>query len=195
MGQLPNYCVEAGNPVFANTTLDLFGPFEIKIAPRTIKEAWCCIFTCMTSRAIHLELYTEKSTDMFLMAFRRFVCLRGHPKLVWSDRGTNFVGAQEYLRDMVHNCNVTKVKSNLTEQGIMFEWVWNVPKASYMNGVVESLIKSVRRTLENMCKTSVPCVEQHLGGASYHIQRSDNGTKLQSGASRTRRVGQSKTPL
>ena len=61
------------------------------------------------------------------MAFRRFACLRGHPKLVWSDRGTNFVGAQAYLQEMVRSWNVTKVKSNLAEQSTTFEWVWNVP--------------------------------------------------------------------
>lgn len=160
MGQLPNYRVEASHPAFANTALDFFGPFEVKVARRTIKEAWCCIFTCMTSRAIHLELCTDKSTDTFLMAFRRFACLRGHPKLVWSDRGTNFVGAQEYLREMVCSWNTTKVKSNLAEQGTTFKWVWNVPKASHMNGVVESLIKSVRRALESTCKMAAYTEEQ-----------------------------------
>ena len=101
MGQLPSYRTDANNPAFANTALDLFGPFEVKVRRKTIKEAWCCIFTCMTSRAVHLKLCTDKSTDTFLMASRRFVCLRGHPKLVWSDHGTNFVGSQRYLHEMV----------------------------------------------------------------------------------------------
>ena len=48
----------------------------------------------MTTRAIHLELVTDKSTDAFPMAFRRFVCTRGNPNVCWSDCGSNFVGAQ-----------------------------------------------------------------------------------------------------
>ena len=143
MGQLPSYRTDANNPAFANTALDLFGPFEVKVKRKTIKEAWCCIFTCMTSRAVHLELCTDKSTDTFLMAFRRFVCLRGHPKLVWSDRGTNFVGSQRYLHEMMQEWDIPKIKSNFAEFGTSFEWCWNVPKASHMNEVVESLIKSV----------------------------------------------------
>ena len=81
------------------------------------------------------------------MAFRRFVCLRGHPKLVWSDRGTNFVGAQRYLQEMVQEWDMLKIKSSFAEFGTSFEWCWNVTKASHMNGVLESLIKSVRRAL------------------------------------------------
>ena len=117
MGQLPSYRTDANNPAFANTALDLFGPFEVKVGRKTIKEAWCCIFTCMTSRAVHLELCTDKSTDTFLMAFRRFVCLTGHPKLVWSDRGTNFVGAQRYLQEMVQEWDILKIKSSFAEFG------------------------------------------------------------------------------
>ena len=56
MGQLPVYRTDIKHPAFANTALDLFGPFEIKLGRKTIKEAWCRIFTCMTSRAILLEL-------------------------------------------------------------------------------------------------------------------------------------------
>ena len=160
MGQLPSCRTDANNPAFANTALDLFGPFEIKLGRKTIKEAWCCIFTCMTSRAVHLELCMDKSTDTFLMAFRRFVCLRGHPKLVWSDRGTNFVGSQRYLQEMVQKWDIPKIKSNFAEFDTSFEWCWNVPKASHMNGVVESLINSVRRALESSCRMTAYTEEQ-----------------------------------
>ena len=55
----------------------------------------------MTMRAIHLELVTDKSTDTFLMAFRRFACTQGHPSACWSDHRTNFVGAQTYLKEII----------------------------------------------------------------------------------------------
>jgi hypothetical protein len=160
MGQLPSYRTHVYHPAFANTALDLFGPFEIKVGRKTIKQAWCCIFTCMTSRAVHLELCMDKSTDTFLMDLRRFVCLRGHAKLVWSDRGTNFVGSQCYMQEMVQNWDIPKIQSNFAEFGTLFEWCWNVPKASHMNGVLESLIKSVRRALESSCKMAAYTEEQ-----------------------------------
>jgi len=98
MGQLPKLRVAAGFPAFSNTAIDMFGPFQVKVGRKALKEAHMIIFTCMTTRAIHLELITDKSTDTFLMAFRRFASLRGHPVNCWSDCGTNFVEAQQYLR-------------------------------------------------------------------------------------------------
>ena len=99
MGQLLQLRVAAGFPAFSNTVIDMFGPFQVKIRRKTPKEAHVIIFTCMTTRAIHLELVTDKSTDTFLMAFRRIESLKGHPINCWSDCGTNFVGAQQYLRE------------------------------------------------------------------------------------------------
>ena len=72
----------------------MFGPLHIKLNRKTLKEAQVVIFTCMTSRAVHLELVN----DNFLMTFRRFASLRGHPRVCWSDCGTNFVGAQKLLK-------------------------------------------------------------------------------------------------
>jgi hypothetical protein len=89
-----------GLPAFTNTAMDMFGPIQIKINRKTCKEAQIIIFTCMTTRAIHLELVTDRSTDTFLMAFRRFACTRGHHDVCWSDCGTNFVGAQAYLKEI-----------------------------------------------------------------------------------------------
>ncbi|PFX21287.1 G-protein-signaling modulator 2 [Stylophora pistillata] len=85
LGQIPNLKVAAGFPAFPNTAMDMFGPIQIKLGRKTLKEAQVIIFTCMTSRAIHLELVTNKTSDAFFMAFRRFACLRGYP-IVCSDR-------------------------------------------------------------------------------------------------------------
>jgi hypothetical protein len=63
MGQLPIYRTEVNHPAFANTALDLFGPLEMKVGRKTIKEALCCIFTCTTSRVIHLELWHSEDFE------------------------------------------------------------------------------------------------------------------------------------
>ena len=98
MGQIPSLRVAAGFPPFSNTAIDMFGPLHIKLNRKTLKEAQVIIFTCMTTRAVHLELVNDKTSDAFLMAFRRFASLRGHPSVCWSDCGTNFVGAQAYRK-------------------------------------------------------------------------------------------------
>ncbi|KAK3730657.1 hypothetical protein QZH41_007940 [Actinostola sp. cb2023] len=161
MGQIPSLRVAVGLPAFSNTAMDMFGPLQIRMNRKTLKEAQVIIFTCMTSRAVHLELVTDRSTDTFLMAFRRLACLRGHPSTCWSDRGTNFVGAQGYLREIMHDWDVTKIQKVLVEDfSCNFKWKWNIPYASHQNGVVESLIKSVRQALNATCKNQAFTEEQ-----------------------------------
>ena len=98
MGQIPKLRATAGFPAFSNTATDMFGPFLVRIGRKTLTEAQAIIFTCMTTRAIHLELVTEKSTTHFLWRFGPFASLRGHPSCCWSDCGTNFVGTQHSER-------------------------------------------------------------------------------------------------
>lgn len=161
LGHIPNLRVAAGFPAFSNTAMDMFGPMQIKLGRKTLKEAQVIIFTCMTSRAIHLELVTDKTSDAFLMAFRRFACLQGYPSVCWSDHGTNFVGAQGYLKETTQNRDVPKIKSVLSDKfGCEFRWEWNTPHASHQNGVVETLIKSVRQALNATCKNQAYSEEQ-----------------------------------
>ena len=153
MGQIPNLRVAAGLPASSNTAMDMFGPVQIKLGRKTLKEAQVIIFTCMTSRAIHLELVTDKTSDAFLMAFRRFACLRGHPNVCWSDRGTNFVGAQGYLKEITQNWDIPGVKSVLSDKfSCELRWEWNTPHTSHQNGVVETVIKSVRQAFNATSK-------------------------------------------
>ena len=161
MGQVPSLRVAAGFPPFSNTAMDMFGPLQIRLNRRTLQEAQVVIFTCTTTRAIHLELVTHKTTEAFLMAFRRFACLRGHPNVCWSDCGSNFVGAQEYLREVMQNWDIPKIQSTVSEEfACNFEWHWNTPHASHQNGVVESLIKSVRQAFNSVCKNQAFTEEQ-----------------------------------
>lgn len=173
MGQIPSLRVAAGFPAFSNTAIDMFGPVHIRLNRKTLKEAQVVIFTCMTSRAVHLELVSDKSTAAFLMAFRRFACLRGHPNNCWSDCGTNFVGAQGYLNEIIQGWDIPRIQSVLSEEFTCdFKWQWNIPHASHQNGVVESLIKSVRQGLNSTCKNQTFTEEQwrtFLAEISYMI--------------------------
>lgn len=148
MGQLPPCRFDIDTVPFANTAVDFFGPVQVKIARKTTDKAYGCLFTCLTSRAVHAELVLNESTDHFLMALRRFACLRGWPKYIFSDNGTNFVGAQTYLRNMIESWNHEKVKSDCAEFGTNFQWEFNCPQASHMNGAVESMIKSVKMAID-----------------------------------------------
>ena len=88
-------------------------------------------------------------TDSFLRAWRRFVSLRGvHPAHVFSDGGSNFVGAQPLIMEWIKEWDQYLIQQQYSSTVFNFEWKQNVPTASHMNGVVESLINSVRKGLD-----------------------------------------------
>ena len=130
-------------------------------------------FWIVEVRKMAKQLVTDKSTDTFLMAFRRFASLRGHPVNCWSDFGTNFVGAQQYLREVMRDWDIPKIQSVLSNEfSCTFKWEWNVPRASHQNGVVESLIKSVRQALAASSKKQSFTEEQwrtHLAEVTYLV--------------------------
>ena len=109
MADLPDFRITPVLP-FENTAVDYSGPFSIKYGRRQRSKAYGAIFTCLVTRAIHLELVTDLSTDMFLMALRRFISLYGQPNFIRSDNGTNFIGAAAELKKMIRH-----LRSNTTD--------------------------------------------------------------------------------
>ncbi|XP_068240281.1 uncharacterized protein [Palaemon carinicauda] len=107
------------------------------------------IITCTVTRVISLELVDSLSSDAFLCAWRRFTCNHGiHPVLAVSDRGGNFIGDQEKLQKRINSWIKSLIKDKFAVDGTKFEWKFNTPHASHMNGIVESLIRSCRRGLD-----------------------------------------------
>ena len=94
----------------------MFGPLQVQLGRKTLKEAHAIIFTCMTTRAAHLELVRDRSTYTFLLAFRRFVSLRGNPNNHWSDCGTNFIGAQQYLEELLKDLDIPRIQSFVSKE-------------------------------------------------------------------------------
>ena len=85
------------NRPFAYTGVDYFGPCTVKRGWRTMKR-WSALFTCLTTRAVHLEIACSMSTDSFIQCYIRFLCDRGYPThILYSDNdsGTNFHGGDQ----------------------------------------------------------------------------------------------------
>ena len=92
MGDLPRERLKPFEAPFTFTGIDFFGPFYAKRG-RATEKIYGCIFVCFTTRAIHIEDASALSTDVFIQSLRRFMAVRGCPKEIWSDNGTNFTGA------------------------------------------------------------------------------------------------------
>ncbi|XP_071085478.1 uncharacterized protein [Haliotis cracherodii] len=144
MANLPEDRVTPGKPPFAHTGVDCFGPFLIKRGRSEVKR-YGCIFTCLTTRAIHLEKLDSMDTDSFITALRRFEARRGVPDIVRSDNGTNFRGAQKELREAIRAWNHHEIQEHMLQKEI--QWMFNPPSASHMGGVWERQIRTVRKVL------------------------------------------------
>lgn len=149
MADLPLDRITPDLPPFSHVGVDYFGPIEVKRGRVHVKR-WGVIFTCLTSRAIHLEVASHLNTDACINALRRFICRRGTVKSIRSDQGTNFIGAERELEESVKALENDKIQKTLLKNGIA--WTFNPPSGAHHGGVWERLIKSVKKVLYYVLK-------------------------------------------
>ena len=146
MGNLPTDRLVPGPP-FTHVGVDCFGPFFISERRKEVKR-YGVLFTCLTSRAIHVETAPFLNTDSFINALRRLLSLRGPMRTLRCDMGSNFVGGINQLKDAVNQVDDQKVKTFLLENSC--DYIFNPPHASHQGGVWERQIRTVRSVLNNL---------------------------------------------
>ena len=149
MSFLPSTRVLPSERPFTHIGVDVFGHFHIKDTVSTRRhnsttKMWGCVFTCCSSRAVHLEPLASLDTSSFLNAFLRFCAIRGRPSSVRSDRGGNFVSASKTLGTI--DIKILEERMN----AFNIKWEFNVPFASHFGGIWERMIGSTRRVMEGM---------------------------------------------
>ncbi|XP_076375571.1 uncharacterized protein LOC143258910 [Megalopta genalis] len=157
MGDLPKARVNEDRP-FNNVGVDYCGPFfvkEKKFRNRNRIKVYVAVFVCLAVKAVHLELVSDMTTDGFLAALRRFTARRGKCHAIYSDNGTNFVGANRELKE-IHQLlssqdHQRKVDAYLTNEGI--NWHFIPPRSPNFGGLWEAAVKSfkhhMRRVIAN----------------------------------------------
>ena len=152
MADLPEERLIEAAP-FTYVGVDVFGPFQIKEKRKVLKR-YGVIFTCLASRAVHLESTASMETDTFILALRRLVARRGNVMILRSDNGTNFVGANHELSEAFKEMDHRKIQEFMqSTDGDWLVWKFNPPKASHMGGVWERQIRSVRAVLNSILKS------------------------------------------
>ena len=146
MGKLPEERLKPAPPWYS-TGIDLFGPFSIRdeVKKRTIGKAYGIIFNCLGTRAVHIDLAPNYSTDKFLMALRRFVSIRGYPSILYSDNGTQLISADKELQKITKGLDWDELNAFGITEGL--KWKFTSADAPWQNGVTESLIKSVKKAI------------------------------------------------
>ncbi|CAH2085984.1 unnamed protein product [Euphydryas editha] len=153
MGNLPHYRVRPDRP-FRTTGTDFAGPFSLKLYPgrcKKICKAYICLFVCTVTKAIHLEVVSDLTSSAFIAAFKRFTARRGHCKDMWSDCGTNFIGASREL-DVVFKNAKSHVVSEISEllANDQTNWHFIPPHSPHFGGLWESGVKSVKTHLKRV---------------------------------------------
>ena len=147
MSDLPLDRISSATP-FSNCAVDVMGPWKIARGKATRSnpgetKIWVLVVSCMSSRAVHVELLDGLDTSTMKNALFRFIAVRGTVQRIRSDQGTNFVGAQS--EDKV-DVDVDELQESMKNKGV--EWIMNVPYASHMSGAWERKNASLRRVLE-----------------------------------------------
>ena len=147
MGNLPVSRVNVSRP-FLNVGIDYAGPIKIRVSKgrgnKTYK-GYICVFVCLSTKAMHLEAVGDLTSEAFLAAFRRFISRRGRCENVYSDNGTNFVGADRLLKE--ERIKYIKHFRNKTAEIFANEaisWHFIPPSSPNFGGLWEAGVKSIK---------------------------------------------------
>ncbi|XP_055589419.1 uncharacterized protein LOC129741698 [Uranotaenia lowii] len=149
MGELPLARVTRSRP-FSKTGVDYFGPVYVRLAPRRPAiKAYVAVFICLCTKAVHLELVSDLSTDRFLQALRRFIGRRGYCSDIYSDNGTNFVGARNFLQELLIHFRNSQHQEKVAKEcaNNHIQWHFIPPAAPHFGGLWEAAVRSAKKHL------------------------------------------------
>ena len=136
-------------PTFHTTSMDLFGPIEIRgtVKQRSRKKVWGVIFNCSVTRATYIDLTEDYGTDSILQTLRRFVCIRGCPAEIHSDQGSQLVAAAKEIAELVKDWDWSPIHEWAATNKIT--WRLAPAEGQHQNGLSESLVKLTKRSIQH----------------------------------------------
>ena len=175
--ELPDERV-SDDPPFAHTEIDFAGPLYTseKVENAEDAKAYVCLFTCASTRAVHLELTKRLSAEAFMLAFRRFTSRRGLPATVLSDNAKTFKAAS---KDIVKIVRAKEVIQYMSNNGVT--WKFIVEKAAWWGGFWERLVQNSETCVEEGDWSKLPefrGTENLVGGSGKHRQRKTADIRL-----------------
>ncbi|XP_033220888.1 uncharacterized protein LOC117175287 [Belonocnema kinseyi] len=150
---------------FTDVGVDYCGPFFIKerLHRNRIKiKTYVSIFVCLATKAVHLELACDLSTEAFLASLKKFLARRGLPNSISSDNATNFVSADRQLRELYHQ--IDSFEKNKETQAFLLRkeinWRFNLPRAPYFGSLWEAAVKSFKNHFTRIAGNTLLTYEQ-----------------------------------
>ena len=146
MGKMPSGRLLPSVP-FSSVMVDLFGPYLVREVQKRISgKAWGVIFTDLCSRAVHIEVAFGYDTKSFLLVLCRFAAIRGWPSVMYSDPGTQLVGASSELVQAWKDLDQDAIAKVGADSGM--EWKFGPADSPWYQGAVEILVKAAKRALD-----------------------------------------------
>ena len=173
MSDLPVERLGCKQPPFNHTGVDYFGPLYAPVR-RSTEKRWGFLFNCLTTRDVQLEIVSSLDTSSCDMGIERFIARRGLPSTIWSDYGTNFVGAEKELLACIKNWN-GMAPTIFPQKGIA--WKFNPPDAPHHGGSWERLVRSVKRVLYDIL-SSRRVTEEILGTTLCLVEQALNSRPI-----------------
>ena len=150
MGYLPLERFEVGLPPFSNVSLDLAAPLKVldMVKGRISMKVWPLIICCLNTGAVHLELLHTYGAEAFLLRWKVFCCIRGVPKLVISDMGSQLQAASHHVEWSGNECPTNWKWESIQHATSVKGTVWKFVPAGcqWQNGLAESRIKIFKQT-------------------------------------------------
>ncbi|XP_024881254.1 uncharacterized protein LOC112460690 [Temnothorax curvispinosus] len=148
MGSLPSTRVTVSRP-FSHCGVDYAGPVMVKEGKRRnarFHKAYIAIFVCFSTKAVHIELVSDLTSESFFSALRRFMSRRGKPACIYSDNGTTFVGAHKQIKEFYDLINDNQVRDDINQFVREQETSWSFipPNAPHFGGLWEAAVKSAK---------------------------------------------------
>ncbi|XP_028173305.1 uncharacterized protein LOC114362207 [Ostrinia furnacalis] len=149
MGHLPMERITPTYP-FMRCGVDYAGPVLVLNrkgrGAKTVKS-YICLFICFVTRAIHLELVSDLTSDAYFLALKRFISRRGRPEVIFSDNGRNFVGLMNEFKKFLTNCS-SDIIEYASSQQIKFKFI--PPYSPHFGGLWEAGVKSCKYHLNRV---------------------------------------------
>ncbi|XP_075170474.1 uncharacterized protein LOC142242837 [Haematobia irritans] len=156
MAKLPRSRLASYVSPFTFTGVDFFGPIMITVN-RHKEKRYGALFTCLSIRAVHIEVVSTLNTSSCIIAIRSFMARRGTPREFFSDNGTNFVGAERELRESLSEVDRNEFVRTFTTANT--KWNFNPPSAPHMGGAWERLVRSVKTVFYKISPPRCPSEE------------------------------------
>ncbi|XP_023705567.1 uncharacterized protein LOC111863452 [Cryptotermes secundus] len=159
---------------FTVTGVDFAGPLYVKVGSLT-QKAYIVLFTCATTRALHLELASDMGTDKFLMAFRRFSGRRGIPQTIYFDNVRTFHAASKELAELSQVFADQRTSQHFAHNGI--SWKFIASRAAWWGGWWEQMVGTVKRCLRKVLGKS-QINEEALGTLLMEVEATINSRPI-----------------